>query len=94
MKSLQDFIVFQLRLGLQDSDDELVSATFSALQYLVPVLGAHVIVGGERIQQFTERRPKVCGDFAIMDDSPFRQILELGIFIITAEKSIINLVKL
>jgi hypothetical protein len=46
-------------LGLQDSDDELVSATFSALQYLVPLLGAQVIVGGERTQQFTERRPKV-----------------------------------
>jgi hypothetical protein len=50
---------FQLRLGLQDSDDELVSATFSALQYLVPLLGAHVIIGGERLRQFTERRPKV-----------------------------------
>ena len=44
---------------MQDSDDELVSATFSALQYLVPLLGAHVIIGGERLRQFTERRPKV-----------------------------------
>lgn len=51
--------LFQLRLGLQDSDDELVSATFSAMQYLVSLLGAHVIIGGERVQQFTERRPKV-----------------------------------
>ena len=53
-----------------------------------------MIVGGERVQQFTERRPKVRGDFAIMDDSPFRQILELAIFISTAEKGIMNLVKL
>ncbi|XP_028410925.1 protein-associating with the carboxyl-terminal domain of ezrin-like isoform X2 [Dendronephthya gigantea] len=57
--ALQSFILPELRLGLQDSDDELVSATFSAMQYLVPVLGAHVIIGGERLQQFTERRPKL-----------------------------------
>ena len=29
-----------------------------------------------------------------MDDSPFRQAFKLGIFISTAEKSILNLVKL
>ena len=29
-----------------------------------------------------------------MDDSPFRQTFELGVFISTAEKSILNLVKL
>ena len=29
----------------------------------------------------------------VMDDSPFRQTFELGIFISTAEKSILNLVK-
>ena len=46
-------------LGLRDSDDELVSATFSALQYLVPLLGSKIVIGGERMQQFTERRPKV-----------------------------------
>ena len=28
-----------------------------------------------------------------MDDSPFRQTFELGIFISTTEKSILNLVK-
>ena len=58
--------LFQLRLGLQDSDDELVSATFSALQYLVPIVGGHVIIGGERMQQFTERRPKVCIELVIV----------------------------
>lgn len=55
---LKNDIMHQLMLGLRDSDDELVSATFSALQYLVPLLGSQIVIGGERSQQFTERRPK------------------------------------
>lgn len=50
-------------LGLHDSDDELVSSTFNALQHLVPLLGSKVVIGGERMQQFTERRPKVEGEY-------------------------------
>lgn len=50
-------------LGLRDSDDELVSSTFSALQHLVPLLGSKIVIGGERIQQFTERRPKIEGEY-------------------------------
>ena len=31
--------------------------------------------------------------YTTIDDSPFRQTFELGIFVSTAEKSILNLVK-
>ena len=39
-------------------------------------------------------RIKVANGGCSMDDSPFRETFELGIFISTAEKSILNLVKL
>lgn len=42
-----------------DSDNEMVSVTFNAMQHLVPLLGANVIVGGGRQSQFVERGLKV-----------------------------------
>ena len=42
-----------------------------------------------RYETFTCKKQFNC----TMDDSPFRQTFELGIFISTAEKSILNLVK-
>lgn len=46
-------------IGLRETDDRIVSATFSALAVMVPILGASVVVGGERRKHFIEGRPKV-----------------------------------
>lgn len=46
-------------IGLREADDRIVSATFSALAVMVPILGASVVVGGERRKLFIEGRPKV-----------------------------------
>ena len=46
-------------LGLRDSDDRIVAATFNALAVLVHILGGGVVVGGEKRKTFFEGRPKV-----------------------------------
>ena len=46
-------------IGLRETDDRIVSATFSALAVMVPILGASVVVGGDRRKHFIEGRPKV-----------------------------------
>lgn len=46
-------------IGLRETDDRIVSATFSSLAVMVPILGANVVVGGERKKYFIEGRPKV-----------------------------------
>ena len=46
-------------IGLRETDNRIVSATFSALAVMVPILGANVVVGGERKKYFIEGRPKV-----------------------------------
>ena len=46
-------------IGLRETDDRIVSATFSALAVMVPILGGDVVVGGERRKHFIEGRPKV-----------------------------------
>lgn len=49
----------QMLIGLRETDDRIVAATFSALSIMVPVLGANIVVGGERKKYFIEGRPKV-----------------------------------
>ncbi|XP_033119128.1 protein-associating with the carboxyl-terminal domain of ezrin-like [Anneissia japonica] len=55
---LRSKILIQLLVGLKDTNDEIVSATFHALANVVPILGAEIVVGGERYKYFVERRPK------------------------------------
>lgn len=46
-------------IGLRDTDDRIVAATFSALAVMVPILGSDIVVGGDKRKQFIEGRPKV-----------------------------------
>lgn len=55
---LENFILPQMLIGLRETDDRIVSATFSSLAVMVPILGANVVVGGERKKYFIEGRPK------------------------------------
>ena len=49
----------QMLIGLRETDDRIVAATFSALAVMVPILGSNIVVGGERRKYFIEGRPKV-----------------------------------
>lgn len=49
--------VFQLLLGIKDTDDTLVAATLVCLSELVPILGADAVVGGKRSKLFSDGRP-------------------------------------
>ena len=51
----------QMLIGLRETEDRIVAATFSALAVMVPILGADIVVGGERRKHFIEGRPKVKG---------------------------------
>lgn len=58
--SLIVFLRFiQMLIGLRETNDRIVAATFSALAVMVPILGADIVVGGERRKHFIEGRPKV-----------------------------------
>ncbi|XP_071802194.1 protein-associating with the carboxyl-terminal domain of ezrin-like [Asterias amurensis] len=55
---LRKGVLPQLLIGLKDCQDELVAASLKALAEIVPILGAQLVVGGERIKYFVEGRPK------------------------------------
>ncbi|XP_038063458.1 protein-associating with the carboxyl-terminal domain of ezrin-like [Patiria miniata] len=67
---LKKGILPQLLIGLKDNHDELVSASLRGLADTVPILGAHLVVGGERIKYFVEGRPK----FLSKNDSPLKNM--------------------
>ena len=46
-------------MGLKDSNDEIVAATFQALAELVPLLGGQTVVGGQFNEHFHDMKPDV-----------------------------------
>lgn len=50
-------LIFQLLLGIKDTDDNLVAATLICLSELVPILGADTVIGVKRSKLFTDGRP-------------------------------------
>ncbi|XP_012567045.1 protein-associating with the carboxyl-terminal domain of ezrin isoform X1 [Hydra vulgaris] len=56
-ETLTDVVLPELVIGLKDSNDAIVAATFQALAALVPLLGGKTVVGGQFYKYFYDMKP-------------------------------------
>lgn len=57
LQKIFKLLIFQLLVGIKDTNDELVSLTLRSLAELVPLLGSDIVIGGKRAKLFTDGRP-------------------------------------
>ncbi|KAM7353206.1 protein-associating with the carboxyl-terminal domain of ezrin isoform 2-T2 [Cochliomyia hominivorax] len=63
---LKEYILPHLVTGMQDTNDVLVAKTLRCMADLIPILGATIVLGGQRTRLFSDGRPQA----AVSDTNP------------------------